>query len=172
MKNGFPWAALAAITGTVTMLCAGGLMGLLAYWQRDFMRLSMAALERTNEIAKHVGEMNAPPKWVERTGGTCYTNKTEVICTFTNLSDAPITTCARGKLVQKAPPSAKLESVVMCTGKLLPTETRTVVGPWLGGFADDICGKDTSWGRSLDWSKCVFDTEPVDVPRLRAEKER
>ena len=69
--------------------------------------------------------------------------------------------------MQKGAPGVKLESLTLCTGKLSPAESRIVSGPWVGGFADDICFKQSDFGKSLDWSKCTFDTETVDLPTLR-----
>ena len=99
----------------------------------------------------------------------CYADRTSVTCTFTNMSPMPVETCARGTLSSKGAQGVKLDSLVVCTGRLEPNETRMVSGPWLGGFADDICYRETSYGKSIDWSKCNFSIAPVDVPALRSQ---
>jgi hypothetical protein len=167
MQKPFPWAALTAISGTLTFLALGGLGYMAFEMHRDAMRFAAATLESSSESAKHLKQMAEPGTWVVATDGSCYTNRTDVTCTFTNIHGGPITTCSKGTLVQKDATRGRLESVTMCTGKLQPNETKTVIAPWKGGFADDLCFKETSYGKQLDWSKCVFDTEPVDASALR-----
>lgn len=87
-------------------------------------------------------------------------DRSTVTCTFTNVGRTPIRTCSRGKLSLKDDPKLAMESVVMCTGRLNTTETKVVTAPWLQGFADDLCYSEGTLGKSLDWSKCEFSTEP------------
>jgi hypothetical protein len=164
-----PWLPIAAVAGVLTL----GAVGTLIYLQ---VRTHDAMLARVDNVTKHVDAVllelrnaNAPPKWMPQNEvhNDCYTDRTNVSCTFTNLGETPVTTCTRGKLSQKAAPGIKLETVIMCTGKLYPAETRVVVGPWVGGFADDVCYKQNDFGKSLDFSKCVFDNETIDLPTLR-----
>jgi GYF domain 2 len=167
--RGLPWAPIATVAGVLTL----GAVGALIYLQ---VRTHDALLARIDNATKHVDavlleirDANAPPKWVPQNEvhNDCYTDRTNVSCTFTNLGETPVTTCTRGKLSQKAAPGIKLETVIMCTGKLYPAETRVVVGPWVGGFADDVCYKQNDFGKSLDFSKCIFDNETIDLPTLR-----
>jgi hypothetical protein len=140
------------------------------------VRTHDAMLTRIDNATKHVDavlvelrDANAPGVWVPtaQVSNNCITDRTTVTCTFTNLSETAVSTCTRGRLVQKGAPGVKLESLIMCTGKLHPAESRVVTGSWLGGFADDICFKQNEFGKSLDWSKCEFDSAPVDLPTLR-----
>ncbi|HTA88566.1 MAG TPA: DUF4339 domain-containing protein [Polyangiaceae bacterium] len=164
-----PWQPIAAVAGALTL----GAVGTLIYLQ---VRTHDAMLTRIDNVTKHVDavlvelrDANAPGVWVPaaQVSSNCITDRTTVTCTFTNLSETAVSTCLRGRLVQKGAPGVKLESLIMCTGKLHPAESRVVTGSWLGGFADDICFKQNDFGKILDWSKCEFDYEPVDLPTLR-----
>lgn len=167
--RGVPWGAVAAAAGVLTLFA----VGTLVYLQ---VRTHDALIARIDNATKHVDavlveirDANAPAPWVasQQVHHNCLSDRSDVTCTFTNLSEMPISTCVRGLLTQKGAPGVKLESLILCTGKLNPGETRAVSGPWSGGFADDICFKQNDFGKSLDWSKCVFDSEPVDLPSLR-----
>jgi hypothetical protein len=97
----------------------------------------------------------------------CHADRTSVTCTFTNVTDATVMACARGVLRQKEASGVKLESAVLCTGDLMPMETKTVVADWIGGVAEDICSIETSFGSTLDWNQCVLSTKPVELPTIR-----
>lgn len=168
-RGGVPWLTIAALAGVLTLFAACALIFLE-------LRTHDAMLARIDNETRHVDAVllelrsaNAPGAWVPsgQVANNCMSDRTTVTCTFTNLSDKPISTCVRGKLFQKAAPGVKLDSLVMCTGRLNPTESRVVTGPWLGGFADDICYKQNDFGKLLDWSKCEFDSGPVDLPTIR-----
>ena len=157
--------SLADVAGVLTLLAVCVLV-----W------LEAQALSRIDNVTRRVDllltEMrneNAPAPWTSDTHvhKNCYTDRTNVTCTFTNLGQTPVTTCTKGKLVQNADSGLTLETVVMCTGKLGPAETRVIVGPWVNGFADVICYKEGNYGKVLDFSKCTFGTEAVDLPTLR-----
>ena len=168
-RRAIPWPAIAALSGVLTLAAVGTLIYLE-------LRTHDAVLARIDNDTKHIDAVllelrsaNAPGAWIssKEVANNCMTDRSTVTCTFTNLSDKPISTCVRGKLFQKAAPGVKLDSLVMCTGRLNPTESRVVTGPWIGGFADDICYKQNDYGKLLDWSKCEFDSGPVDLPTIR-----
>jgi len=100
---------------------------------------------------------------------SCDKNNTTVTCTFTNLAKVPVHTCMRGGLVRKGEQAKKLESVVLCSGRLDPAETRVITVPWVGGVADSICSRETAYQvKKLDWETCRFTMDPVNLADLRA----
>lgn len=153
-----PWIIVSAITG---VLLVGGLGG--AIW-----RLELARAELRMKLFEVIAELkvaNAQPQFVpaEQVQHSCSADRHGVNCTFTNTSRVgSVVTCAKGTLKSKAG-SGKLESVMLCTGKLDPMQTRAVQAPWGGGFADDLCYSENRWGHvNLDWTKCLFETHGVD----------
>jgi hypothetical protein len=163
------WPTIAALAGLLTLCAACALICLQ-------LRTHDAMLARIDNVTKHVDgvllelrDASAAPQWLpeSQVHNNCLSDRTTVTCTFTNLSEKAVTTCTKGKLVQKGAPGVKLESLTFCTGKLAPSESRVVSGPWVGGFADDICFKENNYGKQLDWSKCSFSTEAVDLPTIR-----
>src|SRR5436190_24393095 len=56
----------------------------------------------------------------------CKTNRDTVTCTFTNTHKFPATTCVKGLLYQKEASGVRLQALPMCTGRLMPAETKTV----------------------------------------------
>lgn len=155
--------------GVSLAVVALGVLGALGVgYARLDGRLRAEALTVT-DIRHELEVANHPPDWVPASAvqKSCFSDRTTVTCTFTNLSPKSVVTCARGELQNKASPGVHLESVVICTGKLDPTSTRTVTAPWVGGFADDVCHKSFLGSEVLDWSKCDFNIEPADVPAMR-----
>lgn len=111
-------------------------------------------------------EKSSASTWVgaNDTVNNCYADNSSVTCTVTNMRGEAITTCLRGKLAQKKATGVALSSLVICTGRLGPRETKSTAAPWVGGFARDICHSTDRWGNEvLDWEACTFTTEPVDV---------
>lgn len=165
-----PWLTIGALAAVLTFLAAGALIFLQ-------LRTRDALLARIDNTTRHVDgvlteirEANALAPYVSSSDvhNNCTSDRTMVTCTFTNLLEKPITTCAQGVVRQKESPGVQLKSLIMCTGKLYPLESRVVTGPWVGGFADDICYRENAYGKILDWSKCKFDTGDVDIATVRA----
>jgi len=125
---------------------------------REANTQSKAALMELRKLAE-------PPTWLNEKDmmNDCKTNRDTVTCTFTNTHNFPATTCAKGLLYQKEASGVRLQALPMCTGRLMPAETKTVTSAWVAGFADDICNRDGYGGKVLDWSKCVFTTEAYDL---------
>lgn len=165
-----PWM----IATTVAAALAVGLSGVLV-WRVLVLEGSqrLRAVEQDEKLSliqEQLEQANGVGTWVavQDVHHNCYTDRTNVTCTFTNLREQPVQTCTRGMLRQKEAAGIKLESVVICSGRLQPGETRTVFGPWVGGFADDVCYSEKPYvGKSLDWSQCAFTSEPFDLPRAR-----
>jgi len=126
-------------------------------------------LRSCDGIGEQIRTLSGPGEWtpVGQVHHNCHTDNTTVTCTFTNLSERAIHTCTAGRIYQKEAHGVKLESVVMCTGRLDPAATRVITAPWVGGFANSICYRETTFGRTLDWDKCEFTTDPVDLAKLR-----
>jgi hypothetical protein len=121
-------------------------------------------------IGDQVRDASGAGKWrsAEAVHHTCSPENTSVTCTFTNLEEWPVRTCVRGRLIQKGAQATKLESVVMCTGKLDPAGTRVITVPWVGGTAESICFRETAYRvKKLDWEKCKFGADPVHPANIR-----
>jgi hypothetical protein len=172
-REGQAWRILAACGATLAALAVGALIWrvvILEAIQRDQLARLSVLESRGQAVISELSKINAAGEWrsSDLVHNSCYTDRTNVTCTFTNLDDFPVNTCTRGKLVQKEAPGVNLQSVIMCTGRLNPSETKVLNAPWVGGFADAICYKENAYtGRLLDWSKCEFATEPVDIQAVR-----
>jgi hypothetical protein len=121
------------------------------------------------EALRRQVEQSQSAQWVDArsTAHNCYADNSNVSCTITNPGTEAITTCIVGKLKQKKASGVSLSSLVMCTGRLGPRETRNVSSPWTGGFARDICNSADRWGNEvLDWAACSFDVEGVGLPAI------
>lgn len=125
-------------------------------------------LFRLDSLEEELGAIRSPGRFVplEQVTHQCFGVQGSTSCTFTNLEKEAIFTCAEGRLQNKEVPALHLVSQALCSGKLSPGATTTVSAPWIGGFADDICNKETSFGKSLDWKKCDFDTVNLDASAL------
>ena len=160
------WLAPTAFAVAFLFFCLFAALGWSVH-QRAISQLSelRAANERNNVVITELRKLTTPTVWVETKDmmNTCLTNRDTVTCTFTNRQKFPATTCTQGLLYQKEASGVRLKALPMCTGRLMPAETKTISASWVGGFADDICSKQTGYGTSLDWSKCVFTTEPFDL---------
>ncbi len=74
--------------------------------------------------------------------------------------------CVKG-IVTALQSKVSIESSGVCTGEMKPNTTLTLDASWPKGSPDDICYKENSFGKVLDWSKCQFtheDVAPVVVP--------
>lgn len=127
-------------------------------------RAHVTALVRIDKFQGELEKMQSTGRFVPFSDvpNHCLTDRTSASCTFTNVGKEPIFTCAAGSLQNKEVPELRVSSLVLCSGRLDPGTTRTVSSPWVGVFADDICSKETSSGRSLDWSQCTFTVDGVD----------
>jgi len=120
---------------------------------------------------RHELEKSRSSVWVDssNTVHNCYADNSSITCTVTNVREDAITTCLVGKLSQKKASGVSLSSLIMCTGRVGPRETRNISSPWSGGFARDICNSADRGGISmLDWQACNFSIEAVGIPALDA----
>jgi hypothetical protein len=97
----------------------------------------------------------------------CLADNSATTCVVTNPTDAPIATCFRGTLTQKKARGVHLTSMVACTGRIGPHETKSVAAVWSGGFARDVCSSTNRFGTEmLDWEQCEFAEDPVELDAL------
>jgi hypothetical protein len=163
------WTIVTAVSAALIVIGLGALIFLFVEAHKDSTRVANATLERTNEVVRQLEKLNARPKWVKEVQDTCTANRNEMSCTFTNLGDVAVNTCKIGGLVPKQGQAKPVKSLPLCVGKLEPRQTRTVTAAWDGAFADEICGKDTGYGRVLDWSKCEFGSVSYTPPGVVVE---
>lgn len=160
------WLPPVALAVAFLFMCLFGALGWNLH-ERAIAQVAelKAANERSNTVITELRKLAGPGVWVteKEVLNTCTTDRGTVTCTFTNTQKFPITTCAQGLLYQKEASGVRLKALPMCTGKLMPAETKVVTSGWVAGFADDICNRDGYGGKVLDWSKCVFTTEPYDL---------
>jgi hypothetical protein len=148
----------------LTVATAGLLtFGAFAYFANEAHKTHLAQL---GALTQEVQRAHAPGRFLslDEVANNCVSDKDSTSCTFTNLGSEPIFTCGQGVLQNKEVPALHLKSLVLCSGRLDPGETRTVDAPWVGGFADDICNKENSFGKILDFSKCTFQVEAAPLP--------
>lgn len=163
-----PWFAIVSLAVSVVGV------GVIAWRLFALDARQLQILEELRDVNQrniasfnHLRKLTDAPQWFSEKDvlNTCLTNRDTVTCTFTNTKDVPVATCARGLLYQKEASGVRLQALPMCTGRLMPAETKTITATWVAGFADDISNKETAYGKQLDWSKCVFTTEPYDLER-------
>jgi len=75
--------------------------------------------------------------------------------TFTNITPDVRVACVRG-IVTATQSKISIESLVVCSGEVKPNATVTVDATWPKGSPEDICNKESTFGKTLDWSKCEF----------------
>jgi len=170
VRPGGPWMIAVSVASTLVLAATGALIWRVVTLEESERTHATEQETRLGRIEEQLQNANGIGTWVGAEGvpHTCYSDRTNVTCTFTNVSDRDVQTCTRALLRQKEATGIKLESMIICTGRLRPGETRNVVGPWVGGFADDICYSEKPYvGKLLDWSKCTFSSEPFDLPRAR-----
>jgi hypothetical protein len=163
-----PWPAISAVASSlaVVALTVAVVVGL-----RTARELRDAHDEDARARAAIRDEIRATQAftWVDlrATLHTCLANNSETSCTITNPTSAPISTCFRGTITQKKARGVHLSSMIGCTGRISPFESRTVSVPWSGGFAKDVCSSTNRFGTEmLDWDVCDFAQEPVDNDTL------
>lgn len=93
---------------------------------------------------------------------SCRTSGIEFMCTWTNRVDRPVSVCARGRLSRPDIENAKSRSMVACSGRLGPRETKSVSVPWAGFDPKTICFTTGRFGKELDFSVCDFKVETID----------
>jgi hypothetical protein len=159
------WATVVAAIATATT--ALGVIAILITNQRiarEAHEMQVSQAEAIRQLQQEIrGQKESTTVEFRSIPNECIANNTEFSCTFTNLSDKPVSTCARGLLTQKEAKGVRLASLPACTGRLEPQQTRTVSAPWNGGFAKNICSTPGRFGDQLDWEKCEFTTEPIVV---------
>ncbi len=165
-RRSVSWGVL---SGSVAGVLFAGFVGWALWDLRAQAIRGTAELVQANEHAAallaEARVLNALPRWSEpnKVINNCIATRSEVSCTFTNSDNVPVATCVKGQLTPKEAAGVTLRSLSLCSGRLMPAETRTVSAPWLGGFADDICYRESGYGKNLDWSKCNFDTNVSDM---------
>lgn len=128
-------------------------------------------VKQTAAIAelRHQIEQGQTARWVDADNivHNCLANNSDVSCTITNQTEEAVETCVVGKLKQTEGGDSSLSSLVICTGRLAPHETKNLSSPWLHGFAKDICHSTDRFGdKVLDWSVCRFSSEGVSSSAL------
>lgn len=99
-----------------------------------------------------------PPPPSPRVGGmvwSSFANNNGAHFAFTNLTPDVRVACVKG-IVTAMQSKISIESLVVCSGEVKPNTTVTVDATWPKGSPEDICNKETSFGKTLDWSKCEF----------------
>lgn len=153
-----PWGIVSAIGSVVT---AGALIAIVTI---------SVDMKRQQKLMSDAFDRSQATNWIDEkhTVNNCHADNEGVTCTITNVLSSPITTCLEGSIRQKKATGLALKSLLMCTGRLAPRETRTMSVPWLGGFAKDLCNKENQFGQILDFSECTFDTAGIDLPAIEA----
>lgn len=154
-----PWLGISRLLVSTLGLVAFGLFLYRADQAYAETRYRLGSLE--DELVRIRGPGRFVP--VIQVTHQCFAIRDSLKCTFTNLEAEAIFTCIEGRLQNEGVPALRLSSQPLCSGKLSPGETRTVTSPWIDGFADDICNKETAYGKTLDWTKCDFTTLGLDV---------
>jgi hypothetical protein len=166
--GGTPWSAIGAIA---SLLAVVALVVALFVGFRTARELREAHDREAQARGAIRDEIRATQAFtlvdLRTTPHTCLANNSETSCTVTNPTSAPISTCFRGTITQKKARGVHLSSMVGCTGRITPYESRTVSVPWSGGFAKDVCSSTNRFGTEmLDWEVCDFMQEPVENDAL------
>lgn len=102
-----------------------------------------------------------PPPKVGGMAWTSFANNHSAHFGFTNLTPDVRVACMKG-VVTSTQTRVSIESQIICTGEVKPNTTVSVEASWPKGSPEDICYKESSFGKTLDWSKCEFTHQ--DVP--------
>ncbi len=117
-----------------------------------------------------------PPPPRAMVGGmnwTSHANNGAAYFSFTNLTTEVRVACTKAVVTATAS-KVSIESSVVCTGEMKPNTTVHLEASWPKGSPDDICFKESTFGKVLDWSKCelthqdVAPVFPVTPPTLGA----
>jgi hypothetical protein len=161
-----PWPS---VTGIASILCALLLVAVLVFSiltrksSADSLTVQREQLAATDRLTSAVREASAADhvdlKNVEH---RCSATNPGMTCYFTNLTSKAVEVCARGTILPKEDKTTRLESLVVCSGRIRPNETNSSFGPWKGGIAEDLCSTRSRWGNThLDWDKCDFEVDTV-----------
>ena len=107
-----------------------------------------------------------PPPPLPKVGGmqwTSHANNNLAHFAFTNLTPDVRIACTKG-VVTAIQSRVSIESSVVCTGDVKPSTTVNLDASWPKGSPEDICYKEGTFGKLLDWSKCELthvDVAPV-----------
>jgi hypothetical protein len=99
-----------------------------------------------------------PPPPHPKVGGmlwTSHANNNVAHFGFTNLTSEVRVACMKG-VVTAIQSKVSIESSVVCTGDVKPNTTMNLEASWPKGSPEDICYKEGTFGKLLDWSKCEF----------------
>jgi hypothetical protein len=167
-SRGAPWRAIGAVASLLTVAALGCALFLA---NRTAREMREGREQEAKDLVAIRDELRAaqttPVVDLRATPHTCLANNSETTCTVTNPTDAAFATCFRGTITQKKARGVHLSSLVGCTGRIAPHESRTVSVPWSGGFAKDVCSSSNRFGTEmLDWEVCDFMQEPVDDDAL------
>lgn len=163
------WVKLTAIGAFATPFL---LLGAIAFGWRTQREASLKQSEALATLQTELRSVAAEVRsghsaaWVDlkELESNCFATNGEVTCTFVNLRDTPVTTCALGRIQSKKSGALQLASLPMCTGRLGARETRTVSAPLVGGRAKDLCNSPSRFGGTeLDWDQCDFEVERFDA---------
>jgi hypothetical protein len=156
------WTAYAIAAGALlTPLTIGGtIFAVVQLGDRSRLQQEI----KFDQVVRELHDARAAT-WIDATSvhHNCLATNAEITCTFTNGPQTPISTCVRGSLTNKKNKELAVTSMIICSGRLAPLETKTVSAPWAGGFARDVCSTVRAYiGETLDWSKCDFSSSPYD----------
>jgi hypothetical protein len=163
-----PWPAISAVASVLAVPALGGGLFLI---HRTAHEMREGREQEAHSLASIRDEVRAAQAStlvdLMATPHTCLANNSETTCTVTNPTSAPISTCFRGTITQKKARGVHLSSMVGCTGRIGPYESRTVSVPWSGGFARDVCSSTNRFGTEmLDWEQCEFTQDHVENDAL------
>jgi hypothetical protein len=168
-RRASPWPLRLAVVALVAGVAASGFACWVLWDLRDRSVAILLELENskrtTADAVRELRTLTSAPKWEDESSvpNNCYANNSDISCTFTNNRAYPVATCVQGTLSPNDASGVRLVSLPMCTGKLMPAETRTVSAPWVGGFAKDLCYRENAYGKTLDWAKCKFSSDAVNL---------
>jgi hypothetical protein len=104
-----------------------------------------------------------PPPPAPKIGGmtwTSYATNNAASFAFTNLTTETRVVCVKGVVTSKES-RISIESLPICSGEVKPNSSVRIEASWPKGSPDDICNKEGTFGKVLDWSKCTFTSEEV-----------
>ncbi len=122
----------------------------------------MAALTIMSRAAIDLLRPPPPPPPVQ-VGGmafTAFATNNAASFAFTNITSDIRVACVKG-VVKSIATGIRLESLPVCSGEMKPNTSVRFDASWPKGNPEDICYKDTQYGKHLDWSKCTFDAEEL-----------
>ena len=164
-----PWLVVSAIASVVSLLVTAAVLaaGFVAFdrMQQWHVEALAEAQNGTRAIrdteSSTLVDLSAVPH-------NCLASNTGIDCTFTNTGKAAVRTCLQGQLTLVEGGAAPMLSMPLCSGRLLPQETKAVSATWAGGFARELCSSKNRWGDTrLNWDKCKFETVAFQIGESR-----